>query len=100
MCNYLVSRMCVHLFCRASKLCEDFRARKQRHLREPNKQKGRVFNDPAFLFYKEGIYQSLKSRIIHSCWISLSLIPIRYSNLSSPTLEIDCSAFSFTTGLA
>jgi len=45
--------MCVHLFCRASKMGEDIQARKQRHLREPNKQKGRAFALPFCLFLLE-----------------------------------------------
>jgi len=36
-------------------MCEDIQARKQRHLREPIKQKGRAFHGPAFLFIFVGI---------------------------------------------
>ena len=36
----------------------------------------------------------------YGCRISLSLIPIKYSSPSSPTLEMDSCAFSLTMGLA
>ncbi|CAB1083122.1 hypothetical protein D1AOALGA4SA_10706 [Olavius algarvensis Delta 1 endosymbiont] len=57
----------MHLFCRASKPCEDIRARKKRHQREPNKQKGRVFQGPAFLFM-----QTVSSMTRRNCAVSQS----------------------------